>query len=91
MEWLDLELSAETSFRLEQQRRELRTCDDPAILRAVAEGLLQQVHHLSAVVHQLVGQVGDLELELAKAGAFPEPDERHLRWAQELLGGDCGS
>lgn len=84
MEWLNLELPAETQFRLEHHRRELRSCSDPDALRAVAEALVQEVHHLSSVVNQLMGQVGDLELQLAKAGAFPAPSDEHYRWAQEL-------
>lgn len=85
MDWLNLELPAQTAFTIEQQRRELRTCSDPDVLRAMAEALLQEVHHLSNVNRQLVIQVGRLEVDLARAGGLPAPDERHLQWAQELL------
>lgn len=87
MDWLDLELPAQSAFHLEQQRRELQGCSDPDVLRAVAEALLQEVHQLSNVNRQLVGQVAQLEVGLAQAGGLPGPDERHLAWARELLGG----
>lgn len=87
MEWLDLDLPAQSAFQLEYQRREVRGCNDPVLLQAVAEGLLQEVHHLSNVVNQLTGQVADLEVQLAQAGAFPEPSQEHYRWVREVLEG----
>ena len=85
MDWLDLDLPTQSAFRLEQQRRSLQGCNDPDVLRAVAEGLLQEVHHLGNVVSQLMAQVGRLELDLAQAGAFPPPTEEHLQWARDVL------
>lgn len=85
MEWLNLELPAQTAFSLEQQRRELRSCSDPDVLRAMSDALLQEVHHLSNVNRQLVAQVVRLEVDLALSGGLQAPDERHLAWARELL------
>lgn len=85
MKWLNLELPDQTAFRAEQQRRELRNCNDPDVLRAIAEALVQEVHHLGNVVNQLVGQVAELEVDLAKAGAFPAPSAEHMDWATQIL------
>lgn len=85
MDWLNLELPAQTAFSLEQQRRELRGCSDPDVLRAMAEALLQEVHHLGNINRQLVNQVLGLEVDLAQAGGLPAPSERHMAWARELL------
>lgn len=85
MEWLNLALPAQTAFSLEQQRRELRGCSDPDVLRAMAEALLQEVHHLSNINKQLVAQVLNLEVDLVNAGGLPAPSEKHMAWAREIL------
>lgn len=85
MEWLNLELPAQSAFSVEQQRRELRNCSDSDVLRAIAEALVQEVHHLSNVNKQLVVRVMRLEVDLAIAGGLPAPDERHMAWAREIL------
>lgn len=87
MDFLDLELPAQSAFRLEQQRRELQACGDPDALRSVAEGLLRHVHHLSNVVGQLMVQVGRLEVELAQADALPLPSDEHLEAARSMFPG----
>jgi hypothetical protein len=84
MDWLDLELSSSGAFRLEQQRRELRSCSDPVVLAAMAEALLESLHHQANVIAQLLRQRVRLEVELMQAGGMPEPGDWHLQAAREL-------
>lgn len=81
MEWLDLDLPAQAAFRLEQQRRELRACTDPDVLRAVAEGALQLAHQQGNVSRQLLETVARMEAERGQSAV----SDRHLQWAQGLL------
>lgn len=84
MGWLRFGLPMEEAWEVEKQARQIRECNDLDRLRDLAEQAFRAWCTQTDITRQLLGQVAELEVQLAQLGAIEEPDAQYVQWAREL-------
>lgn len=90
MSWLDPTLSLATELQMESDRRRAVRLSLHE-LQEQSDRLIVQWYHHQNVLNQALRRVACLEVELVLAKAapsLPEPSDRHLQMAKELLARD---
>lgn len=90
MSWLDPTLSLATELQMETDRRRAVRLSLHE-LQEQSDRLIVQWYHHQNVLNQALRRVACLEVELVLAKAapsLPEPSDRHLQMAKELLARD---
>lgn len=90
MSWLDPTLSLATELQMETDRRRAVRLSLHE-LQEQSDRLIVQWYHHQNVLNQALRRVACLEVELVLAKAaplLPEPSNRHLQMAKELLARD---
>lgn len=81
MGWLRFELELEDELAVETAVRKIRSNDDPAALRRIAEQCYRSWATQSGIIRQLMLQLADAEQRLTQQ----EPIPPHcLEWAKEI-------
>ncbi|MEN9542128.1 MAG: hypothetical protein RLZZ459_2219 [Cyanobacteriota bacterium] len=87
MGWLRFGLPLEEEWEVEKQARAIAECDDIDRLRGFAQQVFRAWCNQTDITAQLIGQVAELEAQLAQLGVMPPPDPQYLQWARELAPG----
>lgn len=90
MNWLDPTLSLPTELQMETDRRRAVRLSLHE-LQEQSDRLIVQWYHHQNVLNQALRRIACLEVELVLAKAapsLPEPSDRHLQMAKELLARD---
>ena len=89
-EWLIPEVSLPTQLQMECDRRAAARLGRDELAGKIDE-LIQAWYVQHSLINRMLGEIRQLEVKLALAGppvpSKPEPEQRHLDWAQELLWG----
>ncbi len=84
MAWLQFGLPLEEELAVETHVRAIRDCDDLDRLRKVAEQAYRAWCGQVDITSQLMAQVAEAEVQLARMGLIEEPDPQYVKWAREL-------
>ena len=88
--WLIPELSLQSELEMECDRRAAARLSRDQLAGKIDE-LIQDWYMQHSLINRMLGEIRQLEVKLALAGppvpSKPEPEQRHLDWAQELLWG----
>ena len=82
-------LSLPTQLEMECDRRAAARMNRDQLAVKIDE-LIQQWYHQHALIDQLLGEVRHLQVQVALGPPVPlkpEPEQRHVDWARELLWG----
>lgn len=86
MAWLRYGLPLEEDWQVEAHVRTIMACDDIDRLREIAAQAFRAWCNQTDITCQLLGQVADLEVQLAQLGVIEEPDAQYVQWARDLAG-----
>ena len=82
-------LSLPTQLEMECDRRAAARMNRDQLAVKIDE-LIQQWYHQHALIDRLLGELRQLQVQVALGQPVPSkrgPEERHVQWALELLGG----
>jgi hypothetical protein len=88
MEFLVPVLSLPTQLEMECDRRAAARMNRDQLAIKIDE-LIQQWYHQHALIDRLLGELRQLQVQVALGPPVPSnrgPEERHVEWALELLG-----
>jgi hypothetical protein len=88
MESLVPVLSLPTQLEMECDRRAAARMNRDQLAIKIDE-LIQQWYHQHALIDRLLGELRQLQVQVALGPPVPSkrgPEERHVEWARELLG-----
>jgi hypothetical protein len=89
MESLVPVLSLPTQLEMECDRRAAARLNRDQLAMKMDE-LIQRWYYQHALIDQLLGELRHLQVQVALGPPVPskrEPEQRHMEWARELLGG----